>query len=681
MKFIIIRLFFLILLTKLSVGVAGDSLEINKIVEPSISLTSYLAILEDSSQKLTLADVQQESLSSHFKTHFPPQESINLSYTSSAYWLRLVLENTSDRSIEKILAIHHPLLKNVDFYGQLDGKDYQTIHTGYGMPFENRAYHSKIFAFPVQFPAHSQQVIYLRIASPNAIFIVANLWEPMAFQLAERNKYAFQAFYFGIVVTVMLLSLALTLILREFDYVLYVSMIFFTALVCLTNQGLGAEFIWPNVPWLTQMGSLCFGAFTLASHLLFIRRILDTQRLMPRLDPMFKPLIGLNLLIPLLLIVSFAWAKFAIILFGFSAFFVLIVLITGVIKKQKNTFLLSVGFSTLSLGIIARTLHAVTLLPSNFYTINSIQLGSAIELLIFTLFLTDRYYLVQQEKRRTDFILKNTKYKLFDEIKARREAVGHQVSLVKQVNQMQKIESISQLTPGISHDFNNVLSVISGYNELNALVAENCQEKSLKEELLFNSQQISVASDHAIKLIKKLMAYSRQQPLNKEIEVRLTRDVIEETLEMMRPGLTQLIQVYANLDSELTIQIDATNLYQILSNLLVNARDAMKDQVGELNVSLKEISSHELICSSCAQWLDGEFIELCVSDNGPGIEETVIKHIFEAFFTTKAVGEGTGLGLSTVCNMVHEAQGHIIVESKTTEPNRGTAFRLLFPRC
>jgi signal transduction histidine kinase len=107
----------------------------------------------------------------------------------------------------------------------------------------------------------------------------------------------------------------------------------------------------------------------------------------------------------------------------------------------------------------------------------------------------------------------------------------------------------------------------------------------------------------------------------------------------------------------------------------------MKDQVGELNVSLKEISSHELICSSCAQWLDGEFIELCVSDNGPGIEETVIKHIFEAFFTTKAVGEGTGLGLSTVCNMVHEAQGHIIVESKTTEPNRGTAFRLLFPRC
>lgn len=297
------------------------------------------------------------------------------------------------------------------------------------------------------------------------------------------------------------------------------------------------------------------------------------------------------------------------------------------------------------------------------------------------MFLTDRYYLVQQEKRRTDFILKNTKYKLFDEIKARREAVDHQVSLVKQVNQMQKIESISQLTPSISHDFNNVLSIISGYNELNTFVAENCQEKSLKEELLFNSQQISVASDHAIKLIKKLMAYSRQQPLNKEIEVRLTRDVIEETLEMMRPGLTQLIQVYANLDSELTIQIDATNLYQILSNLLVNARDAMKDQVGELNVSLKEISSHELICSSCAQWLDGEFIELCVSDNGPGIEETVIKHIFEAFFTTKAVGEGTGLGLSTVCNMVHEAQGHIIVESKTTEPNRGTAFRLLFPRC
>jgi two-component system cell cycle sensor histidine kinase/response regulator CckA len=77
--------------------------------------------------------------------------------------------------------------------------------------------------------------------------------------------------------------------------------------------------------------------------------------------------------------------------------------------------------------------------------------------------------------------------------------------------------------------------------------------------------------------------------------------------------------------------------------------------------------------------LEGEFIELSVSDNGTGIEKHVIDHIFDPFFTTKKAGEGTGLGLSTVSGMVHDCDGHIIVESKTTAPNNGTSFRLLFP--
>jgi two-component system cell cycle sensor histidine kinase/response regulator CckA len=77
--------------------------------------------------------------------------------------------------------------------------------------------------------------------------------------------------------------------------------------------------------------------------------------------------------------------------------------------------------------------------------------------------------------------------------------------------------------------------------------------------------------------------------------------------------------------------------------------------------------------------LQGQFIELRVSDNGSGIDENVVKNIFDPFFTTKEVGEGTGLGLSTVGGIVHDVDGHIVVESKTSEPNQGTAFRLLFP--
>jgi signal transduction histidine kinase len=146
----------------------------------------------------------------------------------------------------------------------------------------------------------------------------------------------------------------------------------------------------------------------------------------------------------------------------------------------------------------------------------------------------------------------------------------------------------------------------------------------------------------------------------------------------MRPALTSKFQLKAYVDKELTIKIDSTELHQILTNLIVNARDAMS-QGGVIKLSLKRVTANEFICNSCIQTLEGNFIELSVSDNGSGIEKEVLEHIFDPFFSTKPVGEGTGLGLSTVSGMVHEAKGHIIVESNTTEPNQCTKFRLWFP--
>jgi signal transduction histidine kinase len=266
----------------------------------------------------------------------------------------------------------------------------------------------------------------------------------------------------------------------------------------------------------------------------------------------------------------------------------------------------------------------------------------------------------------------NNKAKLLSTIE-QNQVLNHQV------NQMQKIESISRLTSGIAHDFNNILAAIIGYNQLNKFVAEDCLDEQLKEEIRFNTDQVGKASDRAAELIKKMMAYSRQNPTNKEIEIRPTCEVINEVLDMMRPALTSIFQLHAEVDGDFTIQIDSTNLHQILTNLIVNARDAMK-QGGNIIISLKQITTHELVCNACIETLEGDFIELSISDTGTGIDQKVIDHIFDPFFTTKPVGEGTGLGLSTVSGMVHEAHGHITIESKTTAPNTGTTFRLLFPQ-
>jgi PAS domain S-box-containing protein len=264
------------------------------------------------------------------------------------------------------------------------------------------------------------------------------------------------------------------------------------------------------------------------------------------------------------------------------------------------------------------------------------------------------------------------------DITDRKKAEQHKSELTKQVNQMQKVESLSRLTSGIAHDFNNILFSIIGYNQLNRHAGEECTDEKLKKEILFNTEQVNLASERAVNLIKKMMAYSRQNPANKNIEIKPTHEVIDEVLVLMRPALTSKFQLKAYVDKELTIKIDSTELHQILTNLIVNARDAMS-QGGVIKLSLKRVTANEFICNSCIQTLEGNFIELSVSDNGSGIEKEVLEHIFDPFFSTKPVGEGTGLGLSTVSGMVHEAKGHIIVESNTTEPNQCTKFRLWFP--
>ena len=263
------------------------------------------------------------------------------------------------------------------------------------------------------------------------------------------------------------------------------------------------------------------------------------------------------------------------------------------------------------------------------------------------------------------------------DITNRKKTEQRQLELTKQVNQMQKVESLSRLTSGIAHDFNNILAAIIGYNHLNRFAGEDCTDEKLKEEILFNTEQVNIASERATELIKKMMAYSRQNPSNKNIEAKPAHEVIDEVLILMRPALTSIFQLNFEADSELTIQIDSTELHQILTNLIVNARDAMKHG-GSIIISLKHVTTYGLLCNSCAKTLEGEFIELSVADNGSGIDEAVLEHIFDPFFTTKPLGEGTGLGLSTVSGMVHEANGHIIVESKTTAPNTGTSFKLLF---
>ena len=251
--------------------------------------------------------------------------------------------------------------------------------------------------------------------------------------------------------------------------------------------------------------------------------------------------------------------------------------------------------------------------------------------------------------------------------------------LTRTMTHMQKVESIGRMTSGISHDFNNILACMLGYNEMNKYAAEDVSDKSLQAEIEGNTQQIQLAGQRAMDLIAKMMTYCRQDTQKEKMNVLPTKQIIEETLLMLQPALTSVIKLETFFESDATIQIDAGDLQQVLTNLAVNARDAMNEHGGIISFAVNHVVDVKAYCIACAAVIQGDFIELSVSDNGEGIEPKIIHRLFDPFFTTKPQGEGTGLGLSALSGIVHQSSGHILVESHQGEFNHGTRFNLLFP--
>jgi len=261
---------------------------------------------------------------------------------------------------------------------------------------------------------------------------------------------------------------------------------------------------------------------------------------------------------------------------------------------------------------------------------------------------------------------------LLKEINERKSLEIEQQKLTKNLYHSQKMEAIGSLTGGIAHDFNNILAAISGYSQLSKILLEKQTEP---EKLALHLDEIIKASDRAQKLVQQMLTFSRGK--NVESQLVSPHAITKETLIMLEstiPATISIESVYSDLDCK--ILSDPIQFQQVILNLIVNSRDAIKDQIGMIMVSVKKISVDYDECSSCHQSVAGQYLQIKISDDGSGVSENHIARIFEPFYSTKEVGKGTGMGLSVVHGIVHAADGHIILDTNTLE---GTTIRLLFP--
>ncbi|MFZ2658518.1 MAG: transporter substrate-binding domain-containing protein [Victivallales bacterium] len=255
------------------------------------------------------------------------------------------------------------------------------------------------------------------------------------------------------------------------------------------------------------------------------------------------------------------------------------------------------------------------------------------------------------------------------DIEDMKQAENEKARLEAHLRQAQKMEAVGQLAGGVAHDFNNMLSVITGYSEM-LLV-----EMTPSDPKYGRVREIHKAGLRSAELTQQLLAFARKQTIAPK--VLDLNDTVTGMLNMLQRLIGENIELlwkpHANLWK---VKMDASQINQILANLIVNARDAISS-AGRIAIETGKADLDEAFCEAHPDFTPGKYVVLEFSDNGCGMGKEILEHIFEPFFTTKKVGQGTGLGLATVFGIVKQNNGVINIYS---EPGKGTTFKIYLPR-
>ncbi|HEX7636240.1 MAG TPA: 7TM diverse intracellular signaling domain-containing protein [Noviherbaspirillum sp.] len=380
------------------------TLELNEAAGTRINLTPWWEVLQNMPREATIADVVGPQTAARFVAANPTiqgkqTDSVNFGMSSSAVWLRVTLHNTGSKDIERLLEVAFPQLDLVEFYTPT-AQGFQKFVTGDSKPFAQRPLPHRYFVFPLRIEAGAQATYYLRVVSDSSLDIPATLWEPQTFNAESLKQYIGQALFFGMMASLGLYNLLLFISLRDRTYLYYVMHTATGTLSLLSYSGIGFQFLWPESPAWANVSSMIGFASNGLALLLFQRRLMATRTVVPALDRAMRGFMAVNVLqmVAFALLPFGAMVRIGIAIDALNMLLSAIVAIVCLRRGQRSARVFLLAFGCLMLTALLTALRSFGIAPTDFFTTSGLQLGTALEMLLFSLALADRFNQIRLEK-------------------------------------------------------------------------------------------------------------------------------------------------------------------------------------------------------------------------------------------------------------------------------------------
>ena len=660
----------LCLLLLLAVAARGADLQLDGTPDAKpINLTPYWSMLEDTQRRWTIYDVTGPELASRFSQPRLQNDSLNFGLRQSAVWLRITIANKTRRDLDRLLEVPFTHLHHVDFYSPGEA-GFNRISTGHAKPFAERAVNHRHFVFPLHLPAQSEVTYYLRVASGTTLDIPTKLWEPRAFEHESLHEYIGQALYFGMLLALGLYNLLLFASLRDRTYLYYVMFVAANALSLIAFSGVGFQFLWPESPGWSMISSMIGFALTGMTLMLFQRRLLATDVTVPTLDKVMRLFLVLNVL---QMIGFWVLPYHAIIGTGITLDMLnmVLALAVGIVcrargQRSARFFLLAFGFLVFAAVLTALRSYGVKGIP-NFIAVYGMQIGSALEMLLLSLALADRFNQMKREKenaqqqlvdslKRSERILEQRVMERTTELlRTNRELREHEKALEAAKEVAEEASRMkSAFLANMSHEIRTPMNAVIGMAYLALRTDLNGKQRDYVEK-------IHRAAVSLLGIINDILDFSKIEA--GKLTIEKTDFSIHEVLANVstvtsqraaEKGLRYLFDVAD--DVPVHLSGDPLRLGQILINLISNAiKFTLQGKV-------------QLHCRVVGYGPEGVELRFDVDDTGIGMSPEQQAKLFQPFSqaddsTTRKYG-GTGLGLAISRRLVEMMGGVMSLQSQ-----------------